>query len=94
MEPQPETHFKLEFDNDEWTLWSDISGSWQEEWTYSDSTTPTYEFRMNLNFASDASKVTQAPMLDDCCLWDEDGDNWNTRGPVDSYANAFSRISV
>ena len=88
------THFKMEFDNDEWTLWSDINGgAWGVEWTYSDSTTPTYEFRMDLNFASDASKVTQAPMLDDCCLWDEDGDNWNTRGPVDSYANAFPRIS-
>ncbi len=84
---------KIEFDNDSWTLWSNISGSWAEEFTYSDTTSGTRTFKMDFNFSTDASKINSNGEIrvDDCLAWDDAGDNWNSRIVT---LSDFPKISV
>lgn len=87
--------FKWNFNAGVWTVWADMNldGTWTEVISYDDSgegTTLNYA-EMSPVFGTNETYAAYAfwRFVDDCCMWDAAGNDWNSLIPADD----FPRIS-
>jgi hypothetical protein len=86
---------KWECDGGNWTFWGNLDGGgWAELFTYDDTGNfTTFKGRLDPIVTSDEGKGASyvVPYVDDIHLWDDQGDNWNSR--IGTMGD-FPRVSV